>query len=74
LSPNAVQTCGDTSLGLILFNLLDALNNQALAVHLDSLNKPLQDELLVLTLEEREVCLDAVEVGTVWDIENRSRF
>ena len=74
LNSNAVQTAGDTSLGLLLFDLLNALHDHTRAVHLDALDEPLQDELLVLPLEKREVCLDAVEVGAVWDIKNWSRF
>jgi hypothetical protein len=74
LNPNAVQTCGYTSLGLLLFDPLDTLHDQALTVHLDTLYEPLQDELLVLALQEREVCLDAVEVWAVWDIEDRPRL
>ena len=71
---NAAETCSDTVLGHLLFDLLDALHDHTLAVNLDALDEPFQDELLVLTLQKREVCLDAVEVGTVWDIEYWSRF
>ena len=74
LCTNAVQTSSDASLGLLLVDLLNALHDHTRAVHLDALDEPLQDELLVLSLEEREVCLDAVEVGAVWDIINWSRF
>ena len=74
LDPDAVQTCGDASLGLLLFDSLDALHDQALAVHLDAFDEPLQDELLILALEEREVSLDAVEVGTIRDIEDGPRL
>jgi hypothetical protein len=74
LSTNAIQTAGDASLRLLLVDLLDALLDHTRAVHLDALDEPLQDDLLVLALEEREVCLDAVEVGAVWDIKDWSRF
>ena len=74
LSRNSVQTAGDASLGLLLFDLLNALHDHTRAIHLDALDKPLQDELLVLSLEEREACVDAVEVGAVWDIKDRSHF
>ena len=74
LCTNAAQTSSDTFLGLLLFDLLNALHDHTLAVHLDALDKPLQDELLVLALYEGEVCLDAVEVGAVWDIKDRSGF
>ena len=74
LSTNAIQTAGDASLRLLLINLLDALHNHTRAVHLDALDESLQDELLVLSLEEREVCLDAVEVRAIWDIEDRSNI
>ena len=74
LGPDASKTRGDAPLGLLLVDPLDALHDQALAVHLDALDEPLQDELLVLALEKGEVCLDAVEVGAVWDIKDWSRF
>ena len=52
LSTNAIQTAGDASLRLLLVNLLDALHDHTLAVHLDALDEPLQDELLELSLEK----------------------
>ena len=53
---------------------MNALHDHTLAVHLDTLDEPLQDELLVLALEKREICLYAIEVGAVWDIKDWSRF
>ena len=53
---------------------MNALHDHTRAVHLDALDEPLQDELLVLALEKREVCLDSVEVGAVWHIKDWSRF
>ena len=52
LCTNAVQTSSDTFLGLLLFDLLNALNDHTRAVHLDALDEPLQDELLVLSLDK----------------------
>ena len=52
LSPDAIQAGTDASLGLLLVDPLDALHDQALAVHLEAIDEPLQDELLVLTLEK----------------------
>ena len=49
---NAVQTSSDTFLGLLLFDLLNTLKDHTLAVHLDALDKPLQNELLVLSLDK----------------------
>ena len=51
LSPNAIQTSVDTSLGFLLINLLDALHDHTLAVDLNTLDEPLQHELLVLSFE-----------------------
>ena len=59
LGPDASQTCSDALLDLVLLYPLDALVYQALAVHLGAFYEPLQEELLVLALEEREVGLDA---------------
>ena len=52
LSTNAVQTTGDASLGLLLFDLLNALHDHHRAVHLDALDESLQDEFLVLALKK----------------------
>ena len=52
LSTNAVQTADDASLDLLLVYLMNALNDHTGAIHLDALDKPLQDELLVLALEK----------------------
>ena len=52
LSTNAIQTAGNASLRLLLFDLLNALHDHTRAVNLDALDKPLQDELLVLALEK----------------------
>ena len=73
LSPNTVQTCSHASLGLVLVDHMDALYNQARAVHLDALDDPLQEALIVLALEEREVGLDSVEGGAVGHVEDRPR-
>ena len=68
MSPNAFKTSCHALLGLLMVDPLDALDDHTLALNLDTLDD------LVLTLKKREICLDAVEVGAVGDVEDRPRL
>ena len=41
LNPNTVQTCSHASLGFLLVNPLDAVDDHTLALNLDALDDPL---------------------------------
>jgi len=72
--PNTLQTLFNTSLDLLIVYSLNAFLDQRCTINLDTFNELLKNQLLVLTLDEREVTLNAVEVRTVWYIEDRSHL